>query len=44
MLNIQTITITPKILSLIARIDEFKGAWRATGTIVIPPQKSIIQK
>ena len=29
MLRTDTIQITPEILSLIARIDEFKGAWRA---------------
>jgi Fic family protein len=28
-----TLEITPEILSLIARIDEFKGAWRALGTL-----------
>ncbi len=28
-----TIQITPEILALIAEIDEFKGAWRALGTI-----------
>ena len=28
-----TIRITPEILSLIAEIDEFKGAWRAIGRI-----------
>lgn len=28
-----TIRITPEILDLIAEIDEFKGAWRALGTI-----------
>jgi Fic family protein len=28
-----TIHITQEILSLIARIDEFKGAWRALGTL-----------
>jgi len=33
MLNTDTLTITPEILSLIARIDEFKGAWRAFGTL-----------
>nr|CRH05960.1 putative filamentation induced by cAMP protein Fic [Candidatus Magnetococcus massalia] len=33
MLNIDTIQITPEILRLIARIDEFKGAWRASGTL-----------
>lgn len=33
MLRTDTIQITPEILSLIARIDEFKGAWRALGTL-----------
>jgi Fic family protein len=33
MLNTQTITITAEILALISSIDEFKGAWRAFGTI-----------
>lgn len=33
MLNSNTIQITPEILRLIARIDEFKGAWRALGTL-----------
>ena len=33
MLNINTIFITQEILSLIAKIDEFKGAWRAFGTL-----------
>jgi Fic family protein len=28
-----TLIITPEILALIARIDEFKGAWRALGTL-----------
>lgn len=32
-LNTATIRITPEILSLIAEIDEFKGAWRAIGRI-----------
>ncbi len=32
-LNTATVRITPKILSLIAEIDEFKGAWRAIGRI-----------
>ncbi len=32
-LNISTVRITPEILSLIAEIDEFKGAWRAIGRI-----------
>ena len=33
MLRSNTLQITPEILSLIARIDEFKGAWRALGTL-----------
>ncbi len=33
MIQSDTIQITPDILTLIARIDEFKGAWRALGTI-----------
>jgi Fic family protein len=32
-LNTSTARITPEILSLIAEIDEFKGAWRAIGRI-----------
>ncbi len=30
-LNVSTPHITPEVLSLIAEIDEFKGAWRAIG-------------
>src|SRR3972149_6299162 len=33
MLRTDTIQITPETLALIARIDEFKGAWRALGTL-----------
>ena len=36
-LSIGTIQITPEILGLVAAIDEFKGAWRALGTIA--PQR-----
>jgi Fic family protein len=32
-LDTATLRITPEILSLIAEIDEFKGAWRAIGRI-----------
>jgi len=32
-LNTGTLKITPDILSLIAELDEFKGAWRALGTL-----------
>jgi Fic family protein len=33
MLNTTTLQITPEMLRLIARIDEFKGAWRALGAL-----------
>ncbi len=33
MFNIDTLEITPELLALIAEIDEFKGAWRALGTL-----------
>jgi Fic family protein len=33
MLQTDSLQITPETLSLIARIDEFKGAWRALGTL-----------
>jgi len=33
MLDSAKIQISPEILSLIAEIDEFKGAWRALGTL-----------
>lgn len=33
MLNTDTIQITSSLLSLVAEIDEFKGAWRALGTL-----------
>jgi hypothetical protein len=32
-LNTATVRITPEVLSMIAEIDEFKGAWRAIGRI-----------
>src|SRR5579859_5275524 len=32
-LDAETLRITPEVLSLIAEIDEFKGAWRAIGRI-----------
>ncbi len=33
MIETKTLNITQKILGLIAEIDEFKGAWRALGTL-----------
>jgi Fic family protein len=43
MLNTSTIQITPEILKLISRIDEFKGAWRALGTLA-PERLSALRK
>jgi Fic family protein len=33
MISLRNFTITPDILALIAQIDEFKGAWRALGSL-----------
>jgi Fic family protein len=33
MMVTDTLTITPEILGLISELDEFKGAWRALGTL-----------
>ena len=33
MMKTDTIQITPELLTLISEIDEFKGAWRALGTL-----------
>ncbi|MBF0168339.1 MAG: Fic family protein [Alphaproteobacteria bacterium] len=33
MLNTDTIQITPELLTFLSEIDEFKGAWRALGTL-----------
>lgn len=43
MLSTATLQITPEILSLIARIDEFKGAWRALGTLA-PDRLSALRR
>jgi Fic family protein len=43
MLNTSTIQITPEILKLISQIDEFKGAWRALGTLA-PERLSALRK
>lgn len=32
-MNTDSIQITPELLALVAEIDEFKGAWRALGTL-----------
>ena len=33
MIKTDTLTISPQLLAIIAEIDEFKGAWRALGTL-----------
>jgi Fic family protein len=43
MLKTDTIQITPEILSLVASIDEFKGAWRALGTLA-PDRLSALRR
>ncbi len=43
MLLTDTLRITPEILGLIARIDEFKGAWRALGTLA-PERLSALRR
>jgi Fic family protein len=42
-INAEAIRITPEILALIAEIDEFKGAWRALGTIA-PERLSALRR
>lgn len=43
MLRAESLQITPEVLSLIARIDEFKGAWRALGTLA-PDRLSALRR
>lgn len=43
MLKTDTLIITPEILGLIAEIDEFKGAWRALGTLA-PERLSALRR
>ena len=42
-INTDTILITPEFLALIAEIDEFKGAWRALGTLA-PERLSALRR
>ncbi|MEP1697933.1 MAG: Fic family protein [Paracoccaceae bacterium] len=42
-LNTDTITITPDILALISELDEFKGAWKALGTLA-PERLSALRR
>jgi Fic family protein len=43
MIHSNNVQITPEILSLIASIDEFKGAWRALGTLA-PDRLSALRR
>lgn len=43
MIQTRTITITSEILKLISEIDEFKGAWRALGTLA-PERLSALRR
>lgn len=43
MLRADTLQITPEVLRLIALIDEFKGAWRALGTLA-PDRLSALRR
>ena len=43
MLRTESLHITPEVLNLIARIDEFKGAWRALGTLA-PDRLSALRR
>lgn len=43
MIQASTIQITPEILGLISELDEFKGAWRALGTLA-PDRLSALRR
>jgi Fic family protein len=43
MIRAETIQITPEILAMIAKIDEFKGAWRALGRLA-PDRLSALRR
>lgn len=43
MFSLKSLKITPEVLTLIARIDEFKGAWRALGTLA-PDRLSALRR
>jgi len=43
LLNTNTIQITTEILTLVSKIDEFKGAWRALGTLA-PDRLSALRR
>ncbi len=43
MIQLVTLQITPEILALISELDEFKGAWRALGTLA-PERLSALRR
>src|SRR5271167_1444310 len=43
MMQAESLKITPETLALIAEIDEFKGAWRALGTLA-PERLSALRR
>ena len=43
MISTETVNITPEFLGLIAEIDEFKGAWKALGTLA-PERLSALRR
>lgn len=43
MINTETLNISPEFLGLIAEIDEFKGAWKALGTLA-PERLSALRR
>ena len=43
MIRVETLKITPETLRLIAELDEFKGAWRALGTLA-PDRLTALRK
>ena len=42
-LETHTLQITPEVLALVAGIEEFKGAWRALGTLA-PDRLSALRR
>lgn len=43
MINVDTVQITPELLAMVSEIDEFKGAWRALGTLA-PERLSALRR
>ena len=41
--DVTNLVITPKTLAIISEIDEFKGAWRALGTLA-PERLSALRR